>query len=463
MKHLSFFNSSLFRSLLCLGLVLSLLGGPWACRAEEAATVEGFRFDCQMRLNTENASGRSSHLLGYAALLEALRLQGSVTYQASKRLLDLQMNIIPAGSAEDAIDLRLRGYPDQLLLSSSLLRNETILFSNASLPEFAVKTYQHLGLSLQIPVLLVPYSYEFSFRGVANAWRKYFPASAKSRTISVKKIRSFANAAEQSLSQRGEADALLSTIALDSPFAETLQNELLALPAYLTETVTGGKTVSVKFSKGTETWRCGKRTLLTHTVSDTEDTLVTSLPPTKGGYTPVLGYMITSDGSLFNAEAEAAWAKEDGGALFRIALSGSGLPLRWPVACDARAALALSGDLFPGLYLQGRLQSDGSGQATFSVRWSREESMAHALELTGTLLLEPQTFPATVCTEEELQAGTDILRTNDVTLAEFVSRILRPTTLGLIHFLSGIPASACQSLMNDLSDTGVLDILLSGL
>ena len=60
----------------------------------------------------------------------------------------------------------------------------------------------------------------------------------------------------------------------------------------------------------------------------------------------------------------------------------------------------------------------------------------------------------------ELIQHLNIFSVNDVTLNEFVHRIARPFATGMLNFLVEVPASACQSVMDDLTDYGVLSVIL---
>ena len=49
---------------------------------------------------------------------------------------------------------------------------------------------------------------------------------------------------------------------------------------------------------------------------------------------------------------------------------------------------------------------------------------------------------------------------NDSTIRAFLPDMVRPMLEGMLRFLAGIPASACQAIMDDLTDLGVLELLL---
>ena len=49
---------------------------------------------------------------------------------------------------------------------------------------------------------------------------------------------------------------------------------------------------------------------------------------------------------------------------------------------------------------------------------------------------------------------------NELTLAEFRSKVLPPLVKNVFSFIAAAPTSACQSFLDDLTDIGLLDMLL---
>ena len=55
----------------------------------------------------------------------------------------------------------------------------------------------------------------------------------------------------------------------------------------------------------------------------------------------------------------------------------------------------------------------------------------------------------------------NVLSLNDSSMGEFVENVARPLISGALHFLIDVPVSFCQSLMDDLTDSGILGLVLS--
>ena len=86
----------------------------------------------------------------------------------------------------------------------------------------------------------------------------------------------------------------------------------------------------------------------------------------------------------------------------------------------------------------------------------------------GSLLLtvEGQALPsesevADFDTEREWDAANvlDILVANDATINAYLPQVMEPALKGLARFLIGIPTSACQAILDDLTEMGVFTVL----
>ena len=60
----------------------------------------------------------------------------------------------------------------------------------------------------------------------------------------------------------------------------------------------------------------------------------------------------------------------------------------------------------------------------------------------------------------ELTRHLNVFSVNDKTVSEFSGKIRRPLITGILNLLDEMPASACQSVMDDLEEYGLVNILL---
>ena len=449
------------RFLACLLLAAIIFGGAFA--VGEDATVTAYAFDLSFSINQEQADANlNSKMMGYADLMEALSIKGSFYYVPETRYLDLQLELIPRDKNAGSIPLHFYGSMDSVMLSTPVLGNEKIVFSNPSLMEFAFKSYEHLGLKLQYLTMLYPYVHEFGFKNVINSWNKYICTSQKSRKISAKNINSFATDIARLLESDQDLVYYLRALGAGSESDEILQSEAGQIPKYITDTVTGKKLITVQIDKGAETWVSGDETLYTHTWTDAEETVSLDLPVTSGGYVPVFDYYSQTEDEKTDLTLRAGWIMEDeeGNDLLFLKLEAKSFPQVWPSETKASVALTTEGSLLPNFRLEAGLTADDAGNVTISVKNQSDEAKENDLVFLATGTVIPyQVIPGVYSFEEALSC-VDILRVNDASLAEFVGKVTKPVIKGFTRFLTGIPATACQSVMDDLTDSGVLGMLL---
>lgn len=430
--------------------------------AEETAPVTGYDFDLRFQLNREGLSSvRDKRLLGYADLLDALSFHGSFFYDRDSRAVDFSLDILPDDPDAEPLRLRFFGYPETLMLTASFLGTETVLFSNISLLEFVNKTREHLGLNLQYAALLYPYVYEYALQTVIHRWNRTFRKKSESRMITAKSVKTFAATLERACTEQKETETLINSLCLTGDYAETIRAEISGLSAWLLNDITRGKGVKIRLSSGSEIWSAGNKAFFTRKFSDTDETIATNLPPTPGGYQPAFSFSNHRQEEKADLDLYIGWTRNGEDDLLSFRFTGSELPQSWPADASAEGEISLLGALYPNFAFGFGLLSDASGQ--FRLQLKKPSGSENAGEVffiaEGTLI--PRESPIRKYTEEEMASCVDILRVNDVTLAEFTNRIKGTAVKELVRFLVGVPASSCQSVLDDLTDTGILNMLLS--
>ena len=441
-------------------LILVVLSLP--VQAESPRTVTGVDFDFRLALNTEAfPPAQHTRIRGYADLLEALSFRGSFFYEPESRILDLSLEICPVDPQASPVALHFFGYPESVMLSSNLFGDETVVFSNISLLEFVVKIHEHLGLNLQYAALCYPYVYEYSLYPVLNHWKRTFTRKHETRYIPVAKIKSFADYLEYSYANYPNVDLLIRALCLSSVLEETIRSEIYNLPVYLSETLTRGKRIQITVEPGSEVWAVSKKPFYTHTVSDKFEHIETDLPETPGGYQPFLFFSRQLKKSGVTLDLNAGWSRLGDDDLFSCLFYGEDLPTQWPGDVFSQGVAVLTGAIFPNFSFTWNLNADPEGRTILHIGKPSYDANAGELLCAAEGTVLPREFTVREYTSEEIAACVDILRVNDVTLADFKSKIMGDAFSGLIRFLSGIPASACQSMLDDLTDLGVLDLLLT--
>ena len=503
------------KRLLSLMILLCLLAAliP-AAHGEPAGDVLCYDFDFRLMLHPEVFPlHEQRRVRGYAALFDDLSFRGSFIYVPSTRSLDLSVSVVPNSNPSAAVSCRISGVPSHLMLTSPLLGDQTLFFNNIALMDFAYKTYQNLDIPLQYPVLLFPYATEYAFSSLVEAWRNY----EQELLVSGDAVNALAYRFAQIADYDQPLYSWITALTADQPCADTVYNEFHALPAYLRNTVCLSAPLRMSAADGIRTWSNVRGDVL-YTASDDPgegQCWALTLPATDAGYLPFLCYSMNRDehtlrfslkGSYSREEKngaslpEAAEAEDDWSDLYEneygidddgeydseyvgddeyaggekadaasspdmlaaLSVSGEGLPLSWPMSCNFGLSVRVDGAFLPAvsLDLQGRGTADGQLSLTAKLPLREDSDPVDVLEIIGSLTpAEPSWIPSFDIAS--ILQHINIFSISDETLNVFLHQIARPCFLGVLSFIDAMPAKACQSIMDDLTDMGILDMILS--
>ncbi len=443
---------------LCAG-ALSAVDGT-----SETAVVRGYTFNLKLAMDTSEVQPTArSRMKGYADLLDTVTLRGSLYTWPERHFFDLSLQIVPEDTKTAPISLRFFNTGTKMMMSSPLLGDQPVLFSTDNLLAFAFKTYEHLGLNLQYLVLLCPCSYEFAFRYLRDSWKTHIASSPDSHTVEAGDIESFANAIARFSEEEGSnLSALLKVLGICEGYDENAEGEIMNLPAYITETVTGGGGLECIVKQGSEEWRCDGKTIYSRTFSDTEENISTDLPPTEIGFRPAFSLKSRIREDKISSDLSFGWLSEDPDSmpdLFSFSLSSKDHPARWPMETNASADLSLTGSLFPAVRMSAALTSDAEGNLELKIKNAADSYFVGGTVLTVTGSVVPAESKVVTCSGSDLRSAVDILVSNDVTLNAWISGVLPSAAPQLLDFLAAVPASAYQSILDELTETGVLSTL----
>ncbi len=452
---------ALLLSLMILGLTPAL-----AAPKTEKATLPGFSFSLKLGLDLSGVSPvERDRLRGYADFLDSMTFEGTWYAWPEKHQIDLSLNIIPENSSGSPLYLHIYGPESDLMLASPVLGDRPLHFFCDSLLAFSVKAHEHMGLNLQYLVLLYPHVYEFATRVINYSWVDDILKPFGSHEVSAEKVRTFTKKLEENLTDDASPVAsLIDVLEICEGYDEVLISEVMNLPHYLQKNVCHDAGVDIEITDSSETWSCEGKNLYEMKKTASGETVKLSLPDTDTGFRPHFSLQTETDGGLTDVDLSAGWLSQDPDEkedLVSLVISGRRLPAAWPVETESEFSLALTGSLFPRVLLEGSLNSKPDGRVSVKIKSPAGSELAAGAVLTaeGTVLSE--TFQARTYTEEEMAACMDILRVNDVTLAAWVQEVLPYAVEGLLGFLVGVPASTYQSVMDDLTDSGVLGLFLS--
>ncbi len=436
--------------------------------------VYSYDFDLRFHMNADVFPARDrTRMQGYADLLNMIGLKGNLTFCPSNESFDLNAEIIPITNPDASISFRLYGTPKYVGLSSPLLGNETAWFQNPFLMEFAFKTWNNLRIPLQYPALLHPYVTEAAFQQMAKAWNSRFGSVRKSTTFSRKKITALSEQWASVLHNDSSLKYWIYAISLPSKNGDIMETEFSRLPDYVLNRVfpKGGLKYILKGS--TETWANEQgETLFTRTSENGCSEWALTLPATENGYLPRLSVRSGTDSAsrLYSLSLKGSYnlpeSRETGhsalpDSLFSISLDMNNWPADWPMDASFNASLDIGGVLYPNVIMTlcGTGSADGSLSLTLSEPVEGNGTSVDVFSCSGTFIpVVSSVVPE--YTRKDFLSFLSIFNVSDQSKDDFIHSVRRPLFLGVLNFLDELPSSACQSVMDDLEEYGLLDIVL---
>ena len=485
----------LFCYLLVLVLCLS-----FAHAEENTPASQLYHLDFTFSLNPDAFPPRSrSRAAGYAELLDALELRGDITVCEETESFDMNAVLFFRNKPDVSIPFRFYGTPRLLFLTSPVIADETLQFNMIALAEFAIKVKKSLDTPLPALALLYPVVYEHNLWYVREAFKEHTGPAGTSRKISAKKISKLADAWTELLENDTNLNVWMNALYSVSSAPEAVEAELNGIPSYLRDFVSAGKPLTVKVGKGTETWKnAAGQTLFSREEKDNSLTWSLTLPADENRYVPTVSFSrtdsddsfsFTLDGSMIRDKvsalppglegqeftpledeetSESEYEDEEASqwpeTMLKLSASGTSLPLSCP--CDASFSLAASieGALYPNfsLSVQGKMEKDGSVSVSVSVPQENGDP-ATLLTCEGTIVPgTAESVPDYNYTSEQLYGTYNFFSFSEYYMAKFKNAVTKTLVKSMLDFVAEAPTSACQSLLDDLTDSGIMNMMLMG-
>ena len=511
-------RKAMLKRLLCLLLVFVLFTPVAYAKkhkktAEEKETpaAQRFDFDLAFSLDPEALPARArSRARGYAELLDCLQLRGNITLCEATRSFDISASLFFRDKPEVSIPFRFYGCPSLLFLTSPVIANETLLFNMPALAEFAIKVRKSLDTPLPALALLYPHVYEYNFYNVWKAWDKYTGPADTSRKISVKNINALADAWQDLIANDQYLNVWMTALYSVTSAPEAVEIELNGIPSYLKDFISAGKPLTVKIGSGTETWR-NAAGLTLFSREDTPETQKWSLtlPADENRYATNLSFVRTNsessfdfrlDGSILREKAalppgyeEEEYApvtgsdEEDvypltGGdeeyesesldeedsqwpeTMLLLSVSGSSVPTSFPCTSSFSAAASVKGALYPNFDFSVLGETKKDGNVSVSLCLPQEDGTpVPFLTCSGTVVPGTAEFaPDHNYKPKELYGNYNFFSFSEYYMANFKAAVTKPLLKGLLDFVAEAPTAACQSLLDDLTDSGIISMMLMG-
>lgn len=423
-----------------------------------------YQFDLTMTLNPEDSlSDHHLNIDGYAALLNNLRFIGTFAISDNRNYIDLNTTLVPVSRPSSSISFRIYGTRSSLLLSSPLIGNQNIALNMKVLLEFSVKAFQYLGIPVQYISMLYPNVHEYAFKRAAKVFRSYFTDLNVNGVMNESEICSFANTLQSAVDNNRSLYYWIEAVGIEQGFNETLHEEVSNISEYIIGHLTRENHLYIKKDGMSTVFFTDSGEILSILKNNRLISVNFSGPVTPGGHIPSLQYLFdkgentdSSSGkiSLINNEEELK--------LIDLSYSVDHLPHSFPAECSVEASFSQTGTILPVFKIDIMLTCDADGNIQINCSNSSDTEQVNQsfLAVFGSIYKEESSHMAEYTTKE-FRKGFDLFAINDITLPQFINDVSRPLLKGILNFLEEIPVSSFQSIMNDLTYSGILKILLS--
>ena len=450
---------------------------PFAA-AEGEPEVYSYDYSLRFHLNPAVYPYRErKHVQGYADLLNLLEVRGTMVRCPGTQSADVHMELAPATNQAAKVSVHLFGTPEMMKLESSLLGQEVVCFRPNGLMAFAKRAWEAFKIPAPYYVLLVPDTTWQAIRCVPEMWNELVGPVKNGTTLSWDKVQELAEAWRVKLIGGDSPKNWVTAISYPLENSETLQVAVEDL-AKLIRLAADGK--NLKFTEKKE--KDGVRTLRLKNAagailweehhSDYAYDCTLSVPEIPVDYIPSWTYKTeTADGKI-RLSLTADWAKGPGdGAeehayrrdwpetLLSARMEMENLPAAYPSDSAFSGSVSLAGYLLPNFSYLVKGSTTAAGEISLSLTRADQADGDPVFTVTGSVVPKEYGAPLAFVTEE-MVTEYNIFALNEDTLYRLFHLIDRPLLRGLIDFLYELPASSCQSIMDDLESFGVIRTLL---
>ena len=460
------------KKLISLALCLCLLmaGLPACVQAENGEAddirvpASGYSFDFILRLHPEALSDSVSEKAGgYADLLQSLRFHGTYVWSMDDGF-ELNVSVIPVDSRGEPISFRFYGVDGLISVNSSLLGEKAIRLSNYSLLGFCSKMSEHLGIPLHDLALLYPFTWEYCLKVPIQDWQHFVNSIDENGAVSEEGVWYLSNCWEWRIRADEPTNILMDALCKESDLEEAFRAMITDIPDYIFKQVAGEQGIQVRREGDQTVWHAAAGDFLTEIRNENTWRIALNLPEMAVGYLPVfsMDQDIQENSQSWHLRAQILGSDSLREDLFSLEASLLNFPVSWPSDFHSLLSLSLTGGLLPNIGFSAYITGEENGYSRMEIRKPTVNYEPGPVLLTAEGYLNPLEGDVTIrpYDQDNTKGELDLLIANDVKIQEFLPDIVRPMLEGLVRFLVGIPTSACQTIMDDLTNLGILDLLL---
>lgn len=507
----------MLRRLLCLVCAVLLIAGTVPALSEDSSPDHSYDFDLTFSLNTDAFPGLlRARVSGYASLINRLGLRGNLSWSTETQSVDLDAVLYLTDNPSATFPFRLYGAKKRMFFTSPMIDDATIMLNMEALMEFAIKVNNNLGFPMPHLALLDPYTTEFAVAGLIQSWQEAIGTFTESGKVLPAQFRRLSKLWENEFQNSDCLCLWTMGVSSVSEAPSVVESELNSIPDYLL-TATGTRPVQVTVSPGSQVWQAASGDVLfARQESEGALSLVLSLPASDTGYVPFFSCSGRDDGRSFTFDLAASvtldpsasagtdsgedygFSDDDGGygddedesgqydgydgdledyssdpewdsssedlpaVLLDLRAKGSGFPCALPADSGFSLSASVLGVVFPNysFCMAGETKKDGSLTLSLTKPYSGDSDPVEILRCTGTVLpaAEPKKVPDYML--KDWLSCYNIFSFNEQSLADFTGKVIPAAVRNVISFVAAVPTAACQSLLDDLTDIGLLDMLL---
>lgn len=494
----------MMKRVLCALCALCLVLAALPAYSEDLPGSYSFDFDLEFSLNADAfPAPLRARAAGYAALAERIGLKGNLAWTTSTASMELNATLYYLDKPSLSYPFQVYGTEARVFLTSPLINNEQLLLNNAALMEFCVKAKNTLGVPLPYLAFLLPISTTRAFRGLANSWEETLDPYIRKGEVPDSAFMELSEKWIVQLMDNPDLQRWISALADGSRAPAVVEEEFTNLPYYY-ESVTRGRPLTVRKQEHSETWLDSQSNFL-FTREETENTRSADavLGPSGNGYIPTMHYRLSTEGQrltltlradakqntpavsaetaspaasgeAYTGDDEASYDEYAGygaygedeeetipDSLLSLAVDVEGLPLALPADASFSVDTQLLGALFPNfsVRLLGETKKDGSLLLAALKPDNGETEPVEIFRCSGTLVpAQARAIPD--YQQRELDDVFNVFSINETKLEDFSRKVVTPLIRSVFTFVEEAPTAACQSLLDDLTDAGLLDFLL---
>lgn len=455
------------KKLISMIMVLCLAAGflSAGAKAEYRTPAEKYDFDFMLRLHADAFPEKlRERMEGYAELLEALRFRGTLIWAKDGSDFDLQLYIIPGNDEGAAIELRVRGPHDYVKVDSSLLGDRALALVNKSWVNFCNKMSEHLGLPLQYLALAYPYSWTLSLELALADWKNMVERE-KDGVISAEAVHELWVYWYHRILLDEPTNILIEALSRCTEAEDAVRAVFTEAPDYFAKDFLEEKEIRIRRGETETTWENYRGEVFYREYNDGENSgSEVILPRMKTGYLPVFAVESNRENGWKSTWIRAGmFGQENQEDLLNLKMSLIAFPEVWPADCSSLVSLDFTGQMQPNVGISCFIAGEKDGHARVEIRKPTVDMEPGEIMLTAEGTLIPGEEEVEIIRDErntEDEGVLGLLTSNDVEIQEFLPGILEPLAKGMLRFLPNIPTSACQTVMDDLTEIGVFSILM---